>query len=79
MAEQQRMAQRDKVAGALGGHHPSKLGDNQNVPFFHISFYNKLQGFWLHSYAATGNGHPFRIIFVADINHFGAARFIKMG
>ena len=75
----QGVAQRDQVAGFLGGHDAGDAGDAQHVAFLGGARFDQRQGFRLHFDAAGGHGDAVRGGFGADVHHVGLALGVEVG
>ena len=69
----QGVAQRDQVAGFLGGHDAGDAGDAQHIAFLGGARFDQREGFGLHFDAAGGHGDAVGGGFGADVHHVGLA------
>ena len=58
--QRQRVAQRDEVAGFLGGHDAGDAGNAQHIAFFGVAGFDEGQGGGQHFDAAAGDGDAVR-------------------
>ena len=75
----QRMAQRDEVAGFLGGHDAGDAGNAQHVAFFGGAGFDEGQGGGQHFDAAAGDGDAVRSGLGGHVDHVGLALGVKVG
>ena len=77
--QRQRVAQRDEVAGFLGGHDAGDAGDAQHVAFFGVAGFDEGQGGGQHFDAAAGDGDAVRGGLGGHVDHVGLALGVKVG
>jgi hypothetical protein len=73
------VAQRDEVAGFLGGHDAGDAGDAQHVAFFGVAGFDEGQGGGQHFDAAAGDGDAVRGGLGGHVHHVGLALGVKVG
>ena len=73
------MAQRDELAGALGGHDAGNAGHAQHIAFFHGAALHGGECLGIHGDDAVGGGLPEGDGLLAHIHHHGVAGGIKVG
>ena len=78
LAQRQRMAQGDQLAGALGRHDACNAGHAQHVALLGGAVPNSGKGCRIHSDDAAGHSLPCSDGLFAHIHHHGAAGRIKM-
>ena len=75
----QRVAQRNQVAGFLGGHDAGDAGNAQHVAFLGGAGFDEGQGGGQHVDAAAGDGDAVRGGLGGHVNHVGLALGVKVG
>ena len=79
MAERQRVAQWDEIAGFFRSHDASQACHTQHIAFFSAATFNQGAGCGQHFDAAAGDGPTPRRSFVANVHHVRLALGVKMG
>lgn len=74
-----RMAERDQLAGALGGLDGSDAGYAEDIALLRRAVANQRQCFGFHEDAAGGTGAARGLALGADIDHVGLAGTVEMG
>ena len=80
--QRQRVAQRDEVAGFLGGHDAVNVvngGNAQHIAFFGGAGFDEGQGGGQHFDAAAGDGDAVRGGLGGHVDHVGLALGVKVG
>ena len=79
LGQRQRMAQRDQLAGALGGHDASHAGYAQHIAFLHRAVLHGGKGVFVHGNDAVGRGLAGGDRLAAHVHHHRIALGIEMG
>jgi len=72
------VAKRDHVGGALGGLDTGDSCNSEDVAFFHFSVSNCRSGLRLHEYFASRNRSAVGRLFESDVHHSGVAHGVEV-
>ena len=78
LGQGQRVAQRDQLTGALGGHDACNARHTQHIALFHGAALHGGKGLGVHGNNAVGSGFPGGDGLCAHVHHHGVAGGIKM-
>ena len=77
--DEQRMAERDRVGGALGGLDGGDPGDREHVALVHLAVGDRRCRLRLHRHLAARHGPPMGRFLGSDVDHARPAERIEMG
>ena len=73
------MAQRNQLAGLLGGLYAGDARDAEHVALAGAARLDEFQRLWQHFYPAAGDGDAVRVRFGGHVDHVGLALGVEMG